>query len=872
MSKAFGQVTSPLQPAERANARTYRIPYRVGPEAFTDELEYILQERNPDRLAMLYARVLGRWTFLSSRTRLALYGPRTPEEMRELNQLITYIGQMNRAFQQLGIFDRFNDMRQPVSELVEGELAQLKAPQPTTEKAGEADATMPTLTKVEQMRARGYTTGYFVAPGQFANLLGRFQAAGDLERLHTLFARVYARYIYLRDVQGNDRTQEDEREMNGLQAAIAPLMAATKAVGGEAGTARLRAMGKEISAYVRATGVPATQKRSRKKTPKQPPTEPTGPDADDRRDLDGGIAHYRQAITPEGAGHLRDRQSAPVVPRFARAYARLFYLLQKQAQPTGISDEQRNELNRLVTLVGELAAEMFAPPNNIPEARWKRAVRYVQGEVNRLASFKKTARAAAVTLKPTQTPAPAAPRAPAAPPPPEPTTRFARGEVQGSFLLPGGSTLTAEQARLRQLREYVDTLTGEARERANEFLSFYTNIYAPSSSSARWTVIPNQYVYVATMLCPRPDPLGRFLLCDALVDPAGGYDLQLFLAGTALAPSGGVLARGGKGLLLGSGYSNQNLKTINGKQYHRAHTPGGVVVKRVGLGTVLYSAHALVGAVYRGAAGCYSDGGSTSAEVWWREARVRGYAQPSNKFLTKYCAQVAGGRIEEPEESTIVYPKSICADVTALPDAYDRWVDYQTVLKSGLVAFGVVGDDFKFEGSVPFPVKNNHRPFWDTFDVTGKGVSMPGAAIFFEKDGPYTEARSGGIDVLRMELSDETAEMLSRAFHGQSPVLAASIIEALTQSGFDDLAVNYATRADIAPLLAGNATLKRLLESRRLPGVAGLSEARHRRIVKAIGLAGLGQATVDMGEKNPLGFKPLSDKTKRLLAKFKDMD
>lgn len=114
--------------------------------------------------------------------------------------------------------------------------------------------------------------------------------------------------------------------------------------------------------------------------------------------------------------------------------------------------------------------------------------------------------------------------------------------------------------------------------------------------------------------------------------------------------------------------------------------------------------------------------------------------------------------------------------------------------------------------------------------------------------------------------------MLARSFHGQSPVLAASIIEALTQSGFDDLAVTYATRADIAPLLAGNATLKRLLETRRLPGVAGLSDRHHARIVKAVGLAGLGQSTVDVGEKNPLGFKPLSEKTKRMLSKFKDLD
>jgi hypothetical protein len=718
------------------------------------------------------------------------------------------------------------------------------------------------LGPAERANASSYTVAYSLNPKTFTEEVEYQAKKRDLDTMFALYARIYARWVYLSSFRGRqrdgERTAAQDKELNRLAGSyIQQLTRAIEQVGTATARDRLGVMRNAIRDMVEDELAQGLKKQAADAGGREQVEVNNGLNGEERHEAErfrepyifpeGGTAHFRRVYA--------DVSGRPAFYRVvARVYSRLNYLDESRPRAER-TDAENTEISQLRTIAGILRDA--APDRTMFNFKSIAAVQAMRNAREGLAESTGTT---------------VAPRAPAAPPPPEPTTRFAPGEVQGEFLLPGGSTLTAEQARLRQLREYVDTLTGEARERANEFLSFYTNIYAPSSSSARWTVIPNQYAYVATMLCPRPDPLGRFLLCDALVDPAGGYDLQLFLAGTALAPSGGVLARGGKGLLLGSGYSNQNLKTINGKQYHRAHTPGGVVVKRVGLGTVLYSAHALVGAVYRGAAGCYSDGGSTSAEVWWREARVRGYAQPSNKFLTKYCAQVAGGRIEEPEESTIVYPKSICADVTALPDAYDRWVDYQTVLKSGLVAFGVVGDDFKFEGSVPFPVKNNHRPFWDTFDVTGKGIRMPGAAIFFEKDGPYTGARSGGIDVLRMELSDETAEMLSRAFHGQSPVLAASIIEALTQSGFDDLAVNYATRADIAPLLAGNATLKRLLESRRLPGVAGLSEARHRRIVKAIGLAGLGQATVDMGEKNPLGFKPLSDKTKRMLAKFKDMD
>jgi hypothetical protein len=443
------------------------------------------------------------------------------------------------------------------------------------------------------------------------------------------------------------------------------------------------------------------------------------------------------------------------------------------------------------------------------------------------------------------------------------------GEVQGSFLLPGGSTLTAEQARLRRLNEYADSLTGEAKARAKEFITFYQTLYAPSATSNRWTDVPSGFLYVGTMMCPRPDPLGRFILCDIMYNP-GTTKLRVYLSG-AMKKDGNLIVNA-KGLLLGDGYSTNSLYTIGRDRYARSHTPGGVVIKRVGLGTVLYSAHALAAAVYRGAAGCYSDGGSDSANEWWQSAIDRGFAEgdgPRKDEAREHCESVSD---RDTGDGGYIIDDEVCATVTVEFGGEDgiRYLPVNNVMDSKLVAFGVLKRPI-FKESVQFPVTEKHRPYWDTFSIPDPSYSEiddQNKDLFTKGPGsPYK--RTG--DKVMMDLEEETAEMLARSFHGQSPVLAASILAALANK-YPDQAMVYATRPDIVPLLAGNETLRRLVETQQLPGLSGLSKVQHTTLAKAVHLAGLGQATVDVGEKNPLNLKPVSAKTKKLLDQFKDMD
>ena len=814
MSKAFGQVTSVLSVAERGNAGSYTTAYSLSPRTFTEEVEYQAKNRDLDTMFTLYARVYGRWAYLASNVRTVLYGVRTKQETAELERLLKYITQLTRAIEQVGTStarNRLSVMNQAIREMVLEELEQtrqLRQKQPQT------------LSEGVQGQAQHFYEPLQAGSERF--LVETTYASPATER----FARVYARMYYLmKKQQAGGLTKGEDAELTRLTHATGQLAAQVMGPPNNYSHDAWAALVAGIKAFV--------DTRSAQTAPPPvggPPQPQPGEDVNarggcSREDERAFILHGRGTNESYDADRLAaDGWSYEELLRLDHKYrCRRLYLL-RTAQKDGLTGAERAE-----------ATELFRRRNNIRDELARRE------------------REGGVSAKVTE------------------TTRFAPGEVQGEFLLPGGSTLTAEQSRLKRLREYADTLTGEAQKRATDFIKFYTSIYSPSDNSGRWSTVPNDYRYVATMMCPKPDPLGRFMLCDIVFSPIGSTRVRVYLAGTMKKSAGGLVS-GAEGLLLGDGYSENHLERIGGEPYARSHTPGGVIIKGVGLGTVLYSAHALGAAVYRNAAGCYSDGGSPQANAWWARAIEDGFAlgdearEPDER---DHCESISdrytddGGHIVDDE---------VCATVTVEYDSSGiRYLPYGNVLESHLVVFGVTKPGDKFATSVQFPVGQQHRPFWDTFNVpTGQGDEVRNAGIFLEDGGPYNRTTPSG--PLKMDLSAETAEMLARSFHGQSPVLAASIIEALTQSGFDDLAVNYATRADIAPLLAGNPTLKRLLESRRLPGVAGLSNIRYTKLMKAVGLAGLGQATVDMGEKNPLGFKPLSDKTKRLLAKFKDMD
>jgi len=438
------------------------------------------------------------------------------------------------------------------------------------------------------------------------------------------------------------------------------------------------------------------------------------------------------------------------------------------------------------------------------------------------------------------------------------------------------------EAREARIEEAIESLTGEAKKKAENYYRYYTALY--SAESPHWQrILPNGQ-YVATMFCPKPDPLGRFLLCDIITNQPGNTDVEVYLSGAVLKENAGTWADA-KGLRLGAGYTNSSTKEIEGDEYNRSHTPDGVALESAGLGTVLYSAHALAGYAYNGVVGCYSDSGrSNSADAWWEAAVDRGFANhvthaERDTADIQHCEAITDNEATYRGNEATIVDDEVCGRVTVEYSGDETEYDTLTarsVMQTGLVVFGVLGANAApFVGPFNYPVGPKHKPFWDkTGNEVGRSDSSTPNVGQFINEGNYRATWRPYINVdgkLRVQLTDEKAEMLSRAMHGPSPVLAASILSALAEDKREALAVQYATRPDIAPLLAGNEVLKKMVGQQTLPGLGNLSVKGHSRIMGALGQAARGELQLDLKAENPLNLKPMSAKLRTLVGKYGDL-
>jgi hypothetical protein len=118
-------------------------------------------------------------------------------------------------------------------------------------------------------------------------------------------------------------------------------------------------------------------------------------------------------------------------------------------------------------------------------------------------------------------------------------------------------------------------------------------------------------------------------------------------------------------------------------------------------------------------------------------------------------------------------------------------------------------------------------------------------------------------------------ELLKRAYHGESPTLTFLIMEMLA---FADrtAAVDYATRPDIARMIAASEPAKALLQrlqqrtARGMDGLSGLSDYELGEISQAVTYAGAGRMPVDMDADNPLHLPAMPAAIKRELEQYGD--
>jgi hypothetical protein len=386
---------------------------------------------------------------------------------------------------------------------------------------------------------------------------------------------------------------------------------------------------------------------------------------------------------------------------------------------------------------------------------------------------------------------------------------------------------------IQRVRVKNDTLAA-----INFYIGFFSSTELDQYSAIRAST------YIGTMLAPKRDFLGRMILVDA----------RFFDDMTNLMWSGN------NELWLGQGYfepsPNQRFESYDDEHFARSHTPSGVKLEGAGLGTVLYSSMALASTLYEGLDGVWSprirvtkrdaEGGiyrSEKATKWWTQQVKRGYAM----------------------ETTI--------------SDNGRPIDYlQTshVVSSGLLVFGAMSEGRQHldEG---FPLGANNDPNWAS---RKSGSFRLGDSALFKAmslgDDSWLDDRAweGTISGIYDEYggfshSPETLEMLPRAYHANRPLLAAVILDVLSRQD-ESRAVEYATRADIAKMLAGNQNATRLVQRAATPGLSGLSGYAHREVMHAISAASLSQGVQIDDIENPLHFTPLSKRTESLLAKLDD--
>jgi hypothetical protein len=402
--------------------------------------------------------------------------------------------------------------------------------------------------------------------------------------------------------------------------------------------------------------------------------------------------------------------------------------------------------------------------------------------------------------------------------------------------------------------------------------AFYKYLYIGSSKFKRggnWadTINDEEFGYVATLLNPKADPLGRYLMCDVRIEDR--------LKQCLMALSGSI-----KPLILGETHPDPDEGCFG--DYVRMHSsrPGGARVKGAGLGSTLYFGTMLGVTLYGGRPGVYSlDGAScgsgrlADADKLWPQLVSRGLAQEE---------EVEGGDEEnEYEEET-----EVCVDIRrkhkdGYVEVYSSKDDYGTY--TGTVCEDVevsyTGSSRSDGGTAQYMTTDRLKRDPCIAYVCGGDNTLIGRkhVSTWEKpndDAPRTnkefervyEAHWADVDTLKFP-DKRTVEMLAASSHGPSPRLILFNAQAIKNSGHEkaeDLMVAYLTRPDIAPTIKNNQTAMELLGQQRLPGLSGLSRAAHREVMSAMRL---GQ-TIDPNSDNPLRLPKKSAALLKLSSQY----
>lgn len=351
--------------------------------------------------------------------------------------------------------------------------------------------------------------------------------------------------------------------------------------------------------------------------------------------------------------------------------------------------------------------------------------------------------------------------------------------------------------------------------------------------------------YVGTMLAPKRDPLGRLPLVDAR------WFNDTYLGGM---PYISLTWTGQPDLGLGAGYMQNKQESYDGDTFTRCHTPVGVKMEGAGFGTALYSSLALYAYEYLKTEGVWSP----------RIRSARDYTQRTAVATRWWTNQIKRGFAQE---------TMISDDGTAID-----YLRAENVVASGLLVYGAMKDGRELlDERFPLGVANDPRwttPLIERNSTIRDDLFFRGRArddfSFMDDDtwasgGPNTGIYSGD----NFAHSPATLELLPRAYHPSRPYLAGVILDTLARQD-ESKAVEYATRPDVALLLAKNPKAARLVQRGATPGLSGLSNYAHREMLHAIASAALSDTVKLSDDENPLHFAPLSKQTERLLTRLSD--
>lgn len=161
----------------------------------------------------------------------------------------------------------------------------------------------------------------------------------------------------------------------------------------------------------------------------------------------------------------------------------------------------------------------------------------------------------------------------------------------------------------------------------------------------------------------------------------------------------------------------------------------------------------------------------------------------------------------------------------------------------------------------------------EQYNDRGESIEALGRkyGIYFKDGTPTYPLPQRGI----RQTAARRLEMLKRVYHGESPALTFLIMETLALAD-KTAAVDYATRPDIARMIASDARATALLQRlqqrrvRGMDGLAGLSNYELREITQAVTYAGAGRMPVDMRTANPLHLPPMPAAMRKELEQYGD--